>query len=101
MSELVANQIYRAALNIYGAAAQTVIVFEEMAELQKELCKHMRGANNREDIAEEIADVQIMLEQMIALHDCAETVQRQKAAKLQRLLYRLEEKGCDRMPPNA
>ena len=41
------------------------IFFEEMSELQKELCKHDRGKDNREAIAEEIADVQIMLEQMI------------------------------------
>ena len=38
--------IYRRALKTYGAEAQTRMVFEEMAELQKELCKNARGADN-------------------------------------------------------
>lgn len=28
------------ALDTYGAEAQTLVAFEEMAELEKELCKH-------------------------------------------------------------
>ena len=32
-----------AALEKWGADAQTLMVFEEMAELQKELCKNARG----------------------------------------------------------
>ena len=51
------KELYRLALSKYGPDAQTIMVFEEMAELQKELCKHARGANNKEYIAEEIADV--------------------------------------------
>nr|WP_325293583.1 hypothetical protein [uncultured Oscillibacter sp.] len=35
--------IYRAALEKWGADAQTLMVFEEMAELEKELCKNARG----------------------------------------------------------
>lgn len=62
--------IFSAAIKTWGAEVQTLIVMEEMAELQKELCKHSRGADNRTAIAEEIADVQIMLEQMMILHDC-------------------------------
>lgn len=37
------QRIYRAALAAWGADAQTLMVFEEMAELQKELCKAARG----------------------------------------------------------
>lgn len=65
--------------------------FEEMAELQKELCKHARGKENRAQIAEEIADVQIMLEQMELLHDCEGLVAGFKAQKLDRLEKRLRE----------
>jgi len=46
------QRIYRAALAAWGADAQTLMVFEEMAELQKELCKAARGRDNREQIAE-------------------------------------------------
>ena len=81
--------IYRAALEKWGADAQTLMVFEEMAELQKELCKNARGKDNRGSIAEEIADVQIMLEQMIALHNRRAMVRTYKAAKLDRLKERL------------
>lgn len=86
-------EIFKAALNKWGADAQTVMVFEEMSELQKELCKHARGKENVEQIAEEIADVQIMLEQMIILHDCKKAVDDYKDKKIDRLASRI---GVDR-----
>ncbi len=82
--------LYTRALETWGAYAQTAMVFEETAELQKELCKDMRGANNREHIAEEIADVLIVLDQMMLLHDCEAQVAAYKAAKLERLRARLD-----------
>ncbi len=39
MTELKPHKIYCEALNKWGAEAQTLMVFEEMSELQKELCK--------------------------------------------------------------
>ena len=85
------NDVLDLALSTYGAQAQTMMVMEEMAELQKELCKHARGKENRAQIAEEIADVQIMLEQMELLHDCEGLVAGFKAQKLDRLEKRLRE----------
>lgn len=85
------RELYRLALDTYGPEAQTVMVFEEMAELQKELCKHARGARNLEAIAEEIADVLIMLEQMVVLHGCEAMVAGEKRRKLSRLEKRLKE----------
>ena len=79
------------ALYTFGAAAQTRMVFEEFSELQKELCKNARGKDNTLEIAEEIADVQIMLEQMILLYDCAGEVKRFREAKVLRLAEKLEE----------
>lgn len=84
------REICRKALEHYGAQSQTMMCFEEMAELAKELCKNARGEDNRRFIAEEIADVEIMLEQMKQLHDCRELVEQQKARKLRRLKERLE-----------
>ena len=46
---------------------QIVVAIEELSELQKELCKHLRGKTDGCNLVEEIADVQIMLEQMIIL----------------------------------
>lgn len=81
-----------AALDKWGADAQTVMVFEEMAELQKALCKHERGADNRDAIAEEIADVRIMLDQMELLHDCGGLCARYREEKIDRLRRRV--RGC-------
>ena len=81
---------YTRALETYGAHAQIMMVFEETAELQKELCKNMRGADNRDHIAEEIADVLIMLDQMMLLYDNEERVTEYKAEKVERLRARLD-----------
>lgn len=78
------------ALETWGADAQMLMMFEEMSELQKELCKNARGADNTDHIAEEIADVQIMLEQMIILHDVERKVEEYKYAKIRRLSDRIE-----------
>lgn len=83
--------ILRQALDTYGAEAQTLMVFEEMSELQKALCKHARGKDNRENIAEEIADVLIMLDQMMLLYSCKESVKRYRDEKIKRLAERLKE----------
>lgn len=83
------KELYRLALETWGPDAQTVIVFEEMAELQKELCKNARGKNNQDHIAEEIADVLIMLDQMMILHNCENLVFQYKQEKKNRLEKRL------------
>lgn len=71
------------ALEKYGANAQIVMVFEEMAELQKELCKYLRGRQNEAEIAEEIADVRIMLDQMELLFGLdTESIRRKKLDRL-------------------
>ena len=85
------REILKRAVETYGAQAQTLMVFEEMSELQKELCKHARGKDNREAIAEEIADVQIMLGQMMILHQCERLVEAYRSQKMERLARRLEE----------
>jgi translation initiation factor 2 alpha subunit (eIF-2alpha) len=81
------KEIYRQAIDKWG---QITMVFEEMAELQKELCKSLRGKENRIEIAEEMADVEIMLEQMKILFGIEEGVERHKTLKLQRLEGRLK-----------
>ena len=83
------HEIYEAALAKYGAEAQTLMVMEEMAELQKELCKHSRGTDNVDHIAEEIADVEIMLEQMKILYNCEYEVKKYRREKIERLKERI------------
>lgn len=90
MTQAEIDKIERQALSFYGSEMQTRMTFEEMAELQKELCKWWRGAQNRENIAEEIADVQIMLDQMTMLFELGKEVEDYKSIKIRRLRERME-----------
>ncbi|MBC8589348.1 hypothetical protein H8707_14105 [Tissierellaceae bacterium BX21] len=83
------KEIYKRALDKWGTELQIVMVFEEVAELQKELSKCLRGKDNRLEIAEEIADVEIMLAQMKILFGIHEAVERHKEYKIKRLEERL------------
>ena len=56
--------VYKAALHKWGTRAQLNVVIEELSELTKEVCKLLRGNHNMDALAEEIADVTIMLEQL-------------------------------------
>lgn len=58
------NEILKQALKQYGFRNQMVVAIEEMSELQKELCKYMRGVKFTGNILEEMVDVQIMLDQL-------------------------------------
>mgnify|MGYP002674828771 CR=1 FL=1 len=91
LAEKDGGEICRRALEAFGAEAQVVMAIEEMSELTKELCKHRRGRDNVEAIAEEIADVEIMLRQMAILFDCSFTVDKFRRYKLERLAGRIKE----------
>ena len=83
------EEILKSAIARYGREAQMIIAVEEMAELTKELSKFLRGAHNEDAIAEEIADVRIMLDQLQIMFDCAGKVKMYEAAKVERLRNRL------------
>ena len=76
---------YRAAVETYGKTSQLVMAMEEMSELTKELSKNMRGHNNIPDISEEMADVEIMLEQLKVIFGNRAEVDRYRADKITRL----------------
>lgn len=75
----------------YGVDSQVLIAIEEMSELQKELCKYKRNQNNIPSIAEEIADVRIMLEQIEHLFGIEIMVENQMDYKLNRQLERMKQ----------
>lgn len=83
------RDILQAAIARWGKDAQTKMVLEEMSELQKEICKMWRGKENTANIAEEVADVEIMLNQLKLMLDIEDTVRKYKSAKLIRLQERL------------
>ena len=60
------EQMYKQLFEKYDTK-QIIVAIEELSELQKELCKMLRKGNpdNIENIKEEIADVSIMLDQLV------------------------------------
>ena len=79
------------AITVFGAQHQEAMLLEEMAELAKEICKRWRGRDNVAEIAEEIADVEIMLDQIKMIFCCAGRVRAIRASKVRRLEERIRE----------
>lgn len=78
-------------INHYGYESQKAMLFEEMAELQKEVCKELRGKGDIQHIAEELADVYIMLQQMQLIYDITdEQIERVVQKKIERTLDVIE-----------
>lgn len=70
----------------YGDEAQLIIAVEELSELTKEITKYIRGKRKPIDMAEEIADVLIMIEQVKIICDIHEKdIDFWKDIKLKRL----------------
>ena len=90
------RKVYQDALDTWGAEAQTKMLFEEIGELMQAICKASRVKNWEQrikvwsNIAEEIADVKIMLEQMELLFNVEEAVKNNMEEKINRLATRLE-----------
>ena len=61
-----------------------------MSELTKEICKYIRGNDNEIEIAEEVADVMIMIEQIVYLFGIDDKVDKMIDYKLNRQLRRMD-----------
>lgn len=86
-----AQEINRAALSTYGAERQVRKCLEELSELGMAVSHCFDGKDKPSHVAEEIADVGIMLEQMAILFMCEDEVERMRRYKLRRLEQRIEE----------
>ena len=86
-------KILEKAIEHYGKDMQLNVAIEELSELIKEICKSKRGADNREAIIEEMADCEIMFEQLQIIFDISgEEIGDTIIEKLDRLERRIEEK---------
>ena len=85
------SNITKYAVKTYGNNHQITVAIEELSELTKELCKYIRYANNIDNISEEIADVYIMLEQLLIIFDNEDKVIEWVEKKIERLQTRV----CD------
>lgn len=77
------------AIKKYGIVFQMHIAIEEMSELTKELIKYLRDNDNVDKIAEEIADVEIMIDQLKILFGCWEKSEKIYDEKIKRLEKRI------------
>ena len=83
------KDVFEKALQTYGGEHQQKKLLEEMAELQKEICKHWDGAQNLDKIADEMADVEILLDQMKLLFQNSSLVELRRSFKVDRLYQRI------------
>lgn len=92
-------EILQQAVDTYGKEAQTDMAIEEMSELSKALLKHRRAEKHpeawdyertRQDIYEEMADVIIMLTQLLMIYGGREEIQNDIDSKVSRLEERLD-----------
>ena len=82
----VRNRILSAAIRKYGQSAQQFKAIEELSELIRALAR----CDDPENIAEEMADVRIMLDQLEIIFDNRERVRRWETKKLAWLNRRLK-----------
>lgn len=80
------QQILHDAIDWYGMTSQVDMAIEEMAELTQAFCKIKRAWSKEAfaNILEEIADVQIMLDQMRLIYGQTAEIETAKLARLQR-----------------
>lgn len=99
-------KILQEAIDHYGEESQLDMAIEEMSELTKAICKYKRAVKERErdichstakdvifakgDIVEEIADVLIMLEQLMMIFDCKQVVSATASEKIRRLKEKID-----------
>lgn len=86
--EKIQPNIYQQLINKFGKENQCIVAIEELSELQKEICKYLRGLGNIENLSEEIADVEIMLEQLKIMFECDSLVAEKKDYKINRIKKR-------------
>ena len=95
------TEVLKRAIHTYGENSQIDMAIEEMAELTKALLKYKRAKRSpseydfktiRNNIAEEMADVLIMCDQLMMIFENADEVSRYVDSKIIRLTKRLDGK---------
>ena len=81
------SEVNKVAIEYYGEEMQENQCIEECAELIQAINKKHRGRAH--NIPEEIADVEICLEQLKIINSCADEVENYKTAKMKRLKARI------------
>lgn len=87
--------VYREAMELYGVDCQLIVALEELSEVQKEICKVLRGDGDMSHLAEEVADATIMLEYVRLIFGINDAVCNKMDDKIQRLQKRMKERRAN------
>ncbi|MBQ0097372.1 MAG: hypothetical protein KBS62_00335 [Oscillospiraceae bacterium] len=83
------EQIFSQAKQVFGKEHQIIVAIEELSELQKELTKFLRGQENYKGISEEIADAEIVIDQLKLIFGNQKQVDEYRQFKVDRLLKKI------------
>lgn len=83
------TELCRAALQFFGNEHQIRKCMEELSELSVAVCHCYDGKDSVRHVAEEIADVENLIEQMKILFNCHDQVDRQRRFKLEALANKM------------
>lgn len=92
------EDLYKKTVEKYGMEHQIMKAVEEMAELTKALCDIRQGRCDVWDVAEEMADVHIMLEQLMLIFDCGDQFDQKMLEHLARLHHRVQQEDVKNDP---
>lgn len=90
LEKQIPDEICEKAVRKFGKTAQLIMAMEEMSELIQALSKDIRGKGSRNNISEEIADVEIMLAQLKIIYRNDNDVDEWRADKLSLLQKRID-----------
>ena len=81
-------------INTYGKKIQEDKAIEEMAELQQAILKNREQdyIESKRKVIDEIADVEIMLEQLKIIYSCHKEVEERMDYKIDRQIKRIKKK---------
>ena len=85
------HEVEKKIIQTYGIHAQSLIACEELAELIQAISKTIRGGHGTDNLIEEIADSEIMIEQLEIFYGIdRKKIDEVKRYKLERQLKRIE-----------
>lgn len=90
------SEIYEQAIKTFGPKQQIIKAIEELSELVTALARYSLGEGDLDNIAEEIADVEVMCEQLIMIFKNRRQVLKIKDQKTERLRRMLVSVECGR-----
>jgi len=83
-------QLWRIVAHFGGYAHQKEKAIEEMTELAQAIARDLQGEGDRANITEEIADVLVMIAQLVLIYGIHREVERVADEKVNRTLERIE-----------